>query len=250
MIRINRVSKFFGSVEAVSDLSLDIQPGECFGFLGPNGAGKTTTIKMIAGLLIPSQGEIEICGHSIQRAPVDAKRVTGFIPDKAYVYEKLTGKEYIDFVLDLYEINGDRAREKREYLLDLFSLKAWENELVESYSHGMRQKLVITSVLLHEPKVIVIDEPMVGLDPKGARQVKDLLSQATQNGTTIFLSTHTLSIAQEICNRIGIIHNGKLIALGTMNELNEKAHTQAQQLEQIFLQLTEEENPPTENDSL
>ncbi|MBI5750265.1 MAG: ABC transporter ATP-binding protein [Nitrospinae bacterium] len=240
MINIKNLTKHYGNLTAVSGLSLDIPDGECFGFLGPNGAGKTTTIKLLAGLLKPNEGTIEISGYDIQKDPQKVKGIIGYIPDKPFIYEKLTGGEFLDFVAELYQVNGNFVREKREELLNLFAIKDFENELVEGYSHGMRQKLVITAALIHNPKVIIVDEPMVGLDPKGMRQVKEIFKQLTKSGVTIFMSTHTMSVAQEMCHRIGIINKGKLIALGNMNDLQKQAQVSSG-LEDVFLQLTSSE---------
>lgn len=240
MIIIKNLTKHYGNLTAVSGLSLDIPGGECFGFLGPNGAGKTTTIKLLAGLLKPNDGTIKISGYDIQKDPQKVKGIIGYIPDKPFIYEKLTGGEFLDFVAELYQVNGNFVREKREELLNLFTIKDFENELVEGYSHGMRQKLVITAALIHNPKVIIVDEPMVGLDPKGMRQVKEIFKQLTKSGVTIFMSTHTMSVAQEMCHRIGIINKGKLIALGNMNDLQKQAQVSSG-LEDVFLQLTSSE---------
>ncbi len=240
MINIENLTKHYGNLTAVSGLNLNIPAGECFGFLGPNGAGKTTTIKLLAGLLKPNEGTIEISGYDIQRDPQKVKGIIGYIPDKPFIYEKLTGGEFLDFVAELYQVNGNFVREKREELLNLFTIKDFENELVEGYSHGMRQKLVITAALIHNPKVIIVDEPMVGLDPKGMRQVKEIFKQLTKSGVTIFMSTHTMSVAQEMCHRIGIINKGKLIALGNMNDLQKQAQVSSG-LEDVFLQLTSSE---------
>ncbi|HAP66269.1 MAG TPA: ABC transporter [Nitrospinae bacterium] len=240
MINIKNLTKHYGNLTAVSALSLNIPAGECFGFLGPNGAGKTTTIKLLAGLLKPNEGTIEIGGYDVQRDPQKVKGIIGYIPDKPFIYEKLTGGEFLDFIAELYQVNEDFVKEKREELLNLFAIKDFENELVESYSHGMRQKLVITAALIHNPKVIIVDEPMVGLDPKGMRQVKEMFKQLTKSGVTIFMSTHTMSVAQEMCHRIGIINKGKLIALGNMNNLQKQAQVSSG-LEDVFLQLTSSE---------
>ena len=240
MINIKNLTKHYGNLTAVSALSLNISAGECFGFLGPNGAGKTTTIKLLAGLLKPNEGTIEIGGYDVQRDPQKVKGIIGYIPDKPFIYEKLTGGEFLDFIAELYQVNEDFVKEKREELLNLFAIKDFENELVESYSHGMRQKLVITAALIHNPKVIIVDEPMVGLDPKGMRQVKEIFKQLTKSGVTIFMSTHTMPVAQEMCHRIGIINKGKLIALGNMNDLQKQAQVSSG-LEDVFLQLTSSE---------
>ena len=240
MINIKNLTKHYGNLTAVSALSLNIPAGECFGFLGPNGAGKTTTIKLLAGLLKPNEGTIEIGGYDVQRDPQKVKGIIGYIPDKPFIYEKLTGGEFLDFIAELYQVNEDFVKEKMEELLNLFAIKDFENELVESYSHGMRQKLVITAALIHNPKVIIVDEPMVGLDPKGMRQVKEMFKQLTKSGVTIFMSTHTMPVAQEMCHRIGIINKGKLIALGNMNDLQKQAQVSSG-LEDVFLQLTSSE---------
>lgn len=240
MIHINNVTKVYGSTVAVDGLSLHVKPGECFGFLGPNGAGKTTTLKMLAGLLTPTKGALTIFGHDIQKNPVEAKKVIGFVPDKPYIYEKLTGREFLEFIRDIYRVDGDlQVIEKQKSLLDMFSLSGRLDELVETYSHGMRQKLIITSALIHNPKVIIIDEPMVGLDAKGMRQVKELFRGVADSGNTVLLSTHTMAVAQEICDRIAILSKGKIIAIGTMEELRANARSERDDLESIFLQLTE-----------
>ena len=241
MINIKNLTKHYGSLTAVSNLNLYITAGECFGFLGPNGAGKTTTIKLLSGLLKPNEGIVEIGGYDVQKEPRKVKDMIGYIPDKPFIYEKLTGGEFLNFITDLYGVDGASVSQKREELLNLFGIKDFEHELVESYSHGMRQKLIITAALIHNPRVIIIDEPMVGLDPKGMRQVKEIFRELTKNGITIFMSTHTMSIAQEMCHRIGIINKGRLIALGTMDELRKQAKLSSG-LEDVFLQLTSE-NP-------
>ncbi len=239
MIHIDGVTKVYGSTVAVDNLNLHVQPGECFGFLGPNGAGKTTTLKMLAGLLTPTKGALTIFGHDIQKNPVEAKKIIGFVPDKPFIYEKLTGREFLEFIRDIYRVNGDsKVFEKQAALLDMFSLSGWLDELVETYSHGMRQKLIITSALIHNPKVIIIDEPMVGLDAKGMRQVKGLFREVADSGNTVLLSTHTMAVAEEICDRIAILSKGKVIATGTMDELRANAGSEGENLESIFLELT------------
>ncbi|HEB73463.1 MAG TPA: ABC transporter ATP-binding protein [Nitrospirae bacterium] len=239
MIHIDGVTKVYGSTVAVDNLNLHVKPGECFGFLGPNGAGKTTTLKMLAGLLTPTKGALTIFGHDIQKNPVEAKKIIGFVPDKPFIYEKLTGREFLEFIRDIYRVNGDsKVFEKQAALLDMFSLSGWLDELVETYSHGMRQKLIITSALIHNPKVIIIDEPMVGLDAKGMRQVKGLFREVADSGNTVLLSTHTMAVAEEICDRIAILSKGKVIATGTMDELRANAGSEGDDLESIFLELT------------
>lgn len=238
MVLLEGARKDYGQLTAVKPLDLAIPAGECFGFLGPNGAGKTTTIKMLAGLLIPTAGRVLIGGHDIQEEPEKAKALFGFVPDKPFIYEKLTGREFLDFMLDLYETPRATADEKRRGMLEMFALTEWQDELVENYSHGMKQKLVITGALIHNPRLLIIDEPMVGLDPYGHKLVKDLFRNFCREGNTIFMSTHTLAVAQELCHRIAIIDKGEVIALGTLEELKAKAGGMATQLEAIFLKLT------------
>jgi ABC-2 type transport system ATP-binding protein len=236
MIKLTNLTKNYGALTAVNRINLTIQPGEVFGFLGPNGAGKTTTIKMMAGLLQPTDGSVEICGFDVQKDPLNAKAVTGFIPDRPYLYEKLTAREFMHFVAELYTMQrpGGRIAE----LLALFGLTDWANEMVENYSHGMKQRLVMASSLLHEPKVLVVDEPMVGLDPRGARLVKDLFKDLAANGVTVFMSTHTLEIVEVMCTRVAIINKGEIIAEGSVEELGRLARMDNSHLEPIFLKLT------------
>lgn len=240
MIRLNNVTKVYGATVAVDGISLHVKAGECFGLLGPNGAGKTTTLKMLAGLLTPTSGSLTINGYDIQKNPIEAKRAIGFVPDNPYLYEKLTGGEFLEFIRDIYRVNGDSGViEKQNALLKMFMLSDWVDELVESYSHGMRQKLIITSALIHNPKAVIIDEPMVGLDARGMRQVKELFREVAGSGATVLLSTHTMAVAQEVCDRIAIMDKGKIIAVGTTDELREKAGGEPEDLESIFLELTE-----------
>jgi ABC-2 type transport system ATP-binding protein len=236
MIKLTGLTKKYGSLTAVNNIDLTIQPGEVFGFLGPNGAGKTTTIKMMAGLLQPNAGSVEICGFDVQKEPLQAKAVTGFIPDRPYLYEKLTADEFMRFVAELYDMRSPTRRIGE--LLELFGLTDWSNELIENYSHGMKQRLVMASSLLHEPRVLVVDEPMVGLDPRGARLVKDLFKDLAARGVTIFMSTHTLEIVEVMCTRVAIINKGDIIAEGSVEELGRMARLDAGRLEPIFLKLT------------
>ncbi len=239
MIRTEQLTKKFGSFIAVDNLNLKIGSGEIYGFLGPNGAGKTTTIRMLIGLLKPTFGKVYICGYELEKNPITAKSLVGFIPDRPYIYEKLTAREFLNFVGGIYGMREKEVAERAPFLLEFFDLKGWENELVESFSHGMKQRLVFASALLHDPKVIIVDEPMVGMDPKGARLLKDSFKKlAHEQGKTIFMSTHTLEVAEEVCDRIGIINQGKLIAEGTMDELRKKAELEKGDLEDIFLKLT------------
>ncbi|NVM56965.1 MAG: ABC transporter ATP-binding protein [Desulfobacterales bacterium] len=239
MISLIHLTKLFGRLTAVDDLSLEIPAGEIFGFLGPNGAGKTTTIKMIAGILEPTEGSIIIDGKNLAEDPVGAKQVTGFIPDRSFLYEKLSGIEFLQFVASLYGMDDGHSIARVRELLALFEMEGWAGDLIESYSYGMKQRLVMSTALIHEPKVIVVDEPMMGLDPKGARLVKTIFNSLVNKGVTIFMSTHTLAIAEEMCDRIGIIHEGRLIALGTASGLKERAGAQEKDLEAVFLKLTE-----------
>lgn len=240
MIRITQLSKRYGSFTAVDGIDLEVARGELFGFLGPNGAGKTTTLRMIAGILRPTAGRIEIGGVDLAERPIEAKSKLGFIPDRPFIYEKLTGGEFLRFVGGLFNQRGPELEHRARELLALFDLEEWRDELVESYSHGMRQKLIISSAFVHRPEVIVVDEPMVGLDPKAARILKDLFKEYTRRGHTIMMSTHTLEVAETLCDRIAIIQNGRIRALGSMAELHASAAAGSSGLEDIFLRLTGE----------
>ncbi|MGH7475065.1 MAG: ABC transporter ATP-binding protein [Longimicrobiales bacterium] len=238
MIRVEGLTKRYGRFTAVHPMDLHIRRGELFGFLGPNGAGKTTTIRMLVGVLRPTAGRVVIGGHELARNPEAAKRQIGYIPDRPYLYEKLTGVEFLRFVSGLWGQDGQQAERRARELLEVFELESWGDSLIESYSHGMRQKLLISSALVHGPDLIVVDEPMVGLDPKAARLIKDLLRAFVRDGGTVFLSTHTLEIAEALCDRIAILADGRIRALGTMDELRMEAATGAAGLEDIFLKLT------------
>ena len=238
MIRLTNLTKRYGSFTAVDGIDLEVPSGELFGFLGPNGAGKTTTLRMIAGILKPTSGVVEIGGDDLERKPRKAKTRMGFIPDRPFVYDKLTGAEFLRFVAALYGQEGAVIERRMDELLKLFDLAPWKDELTESYSHGMRQKLIISSALIHQPEVIVVDEPMVGLDPKSARLLKDLFKEFTQRGGTILMSTHTLEVAEDMCDRIGIIQGGKIVACGTMTELRHQFAAGDASLEDLFLRLT------------
>jgi len=239
MIRIKNLSKRYGSFQALEDLSLSVEPGEIFGFLGPNGAGKTTTIRVMAGLLRPTSGTVEIAGHDIRTEPEAAKAAMGLVPDRPFLYEKLTGDEFLRFLGDIYGLEPASARERMEKLLEIFELEDWRGQLIENYSHGMKQRLVMCGALLHKPKVLVVDEPMVGLDPRGSRLLKEVFRrEAKEMGTTIFMSTHTLEMAEEMCDRIGILQKGRLVAKGTPEELRRTAGQSGGDLEAVFLRLT------------
>ncbi|MGB8354615.1 MAG: ABC transporter ATP-binding protein [Chthoniobacteraceae bacterium] len=240
MIQIQNLSKHFGQLKAVDELNLDIRQGEFFAFLGPNAAGKTTTIKMLTGLIRPSSGTCKVAGHDIQQSPQAAKAVLSYVPDFPFLYEKLTSREFMQFVGDLYNIEKAVVDKKTSSLFETFNLENYVNELTENLSHGTRQRLVIASALLHDPQVFIIDEPMVGLDPMHARIVKNELKERSRKGMTVFLSTHTLSVAEEMADRIGIINHGRLIALGTVEELRRQT-AESGALEKIFLSIVDAE---------
>jgi ABC-2 type transport system ATP-binding protein len=238
MIAVQDLAKRFGSFTAVDGVSLSVEPGEIHGFLGPNGAGKTTTIRMIAGLLQPTAGRILVNGHDLATEPEAAKASLGFIPDRPFIYEKLTAGEFLRFHAGLYGIDGNGVTDRLREMLDLFELGRWENELVESFSHGMKQRLVMGAAFLHRPRAVLVDEPMVGLDPRGARLIKDVFRRMSERGVAILMSTHTLEVAQEMCDRISIILKGKIIAHGTVAELRTLAGSDDEQLTPVFLKLT------------
>jgi len=237
MIALENLTKVYSGITAVDDLNLQISQGTIFGFIGPNGAGKTTTIKMMAGILKPTKGRILINGLDIAREPSKVKMMIGFIPDRPFLYEKLSGKEFLKFKAGLYGITGDALDEKIEGLFKTFELTQWADELIEAYSHGMKQRLVIASAMIHEPKVIIVDEPMVGLDPKGAKLVKDIFMTWAREGSTVFMSTHTLTLAQEVCGEVAIVNRGRVVASGTSEELGRQAGVTGS-LERIFLKIT------------
>ncbi|HET6796540.1 MAG TPA: ABC transporter ATP-binding protein [Gemmatimonadales bacterium] len=238
MIQLKHLTKRYGSFTAVDGVDLVVPKGELFGFLGPNGAGKTTTFRMIAGILQPTSGAVEIGGIDLLQHPLEAKQRLGFIPDRPFVYDKLTGREFLRFAAALYGQQGLAVEKRIIELLELFELTRWKDELTESYSHGMRQKLIISGALVHRPDVIVVDEPMVGLDPKSARLLKDLFRQFVGRGGTVLMSTHTLEVAEAMCDRIAIIHGGKIIASGTMAEVQQQTASEDLGLEDLFLKLT------------
>ena len=242
MIQLNNLSKQYGKLKAVTRLNLSVSSGEIFGFIGPNGAGKTTTIQMMAGLLEPTEGSVIIDGIDMATWPEKAKKKIGLIPDRPFLYEKLTGMEFLRFTADLYNVEQESFLEKTETLLNMFSIFDHAHELIESYSHGMKQRLIMSAVLLHDPPLIIVDEPMVGLDPRGAKMVRNLFCSLAEKGTTIFMSTHTLRLAEDVCSRIGIINNGTLIATGTTADLKHAAHVGEADLEEVFFQLTEKES--------
>jgi len=238
MIAIHDLVKTYGRFTAVNGVSLDVKPGEIHGFLGPNGAGKTTTLRMIAGLLKPTAGRIEVNGFDLASHPEDAKASLGFIPDRPYIYEKLTAGEFLRFHGGLFGMDGNGIGDRVREMLGLFELTQWENELVESFSHGMKQRLVMSAAFLHRPRAVVVDEPMVGLDPRGARLIKDVFRKMSERGVAILMSTHTLEVAEEMCDRISIILKGRIIARGTVDELRALSDGDHHQLTEVFLKLT------------
>ena len=240
MINIQHLTKKYGDFTAVNDLSLSVSRGEIFGFLGPNGAGKTTTIRIIAGLSLPTSGDVHVDGIDVIADPVKAKALMGYVPDRPYLYEKLTGRELLEFVVNLYGMQWRDCEPLANELLKYFDLQDWAGSRIESYSHGMKQKIVIISALVHQPQVLIIDEPMVGLDALAQRQVRQLMRKLADEGKTIFLTTHTLSIAEAVCDRVAIIHRGKIIATGPTAELKKD-----RALEDIFLELTYEDDQHT-----
>ena len=237
LIETSHLVKKYGDKLAVNDVSFQVQGGEIFGFLGPNGAGKTTTLKMIVGLLRPSDGVVKVGGFDVVAQPLQAKAACGYVPDEPNLYGKLTGRELLRFVGDLYGLDRAQAARRSEELLRLFNLDEAADETTDSYSHGMKQKTSLAAALVHDPRVLILDEPTVGLDPKSARLIKDILRQMADRGSAVMLSTHILEIAQNMCDRIGIINKGKLIAIGTMDELRQLGQGE-NSLEDIFLSLT------------
>jgi ABC-2 type transport system ATP-binding protein len=237
LIETSHLVKKFGEKTAVNDVTFAVNGGEVFGFLGPNGAGKTTTIKMIVGLLQPTSGTVTVAGYDVQKQPLQAKASSGFVPDTPNLYMKLSGRELLRFVGDLYELKPAKVEERIDELLRLFDLTEARDDLIDSYSHGMQQKAALAAALIHDPKVLVLDEPTVGLDPKSARLIKDILRQLADRGAAVFLSTHILEIAERMCDRIGIIDHGNLIAVGSMEELRALGKGE-RSLEDIFLSLT------------
>ena len=238
MIATCDLVKTYGAFTAVDGVSLDVEPGEIHGFLGPNGAGKTTTIRMIAGLLKPTSGRVLVNGHDLAADPEAAKASLGFIPDRPFIYEKLTAGEFLRFHAGLYGMDGNGTNDRVKEMLDLFELGRWRDELVESFSHGMKQRLVMSAAFLHRPKAVLVDEPMVGLDPRGARLIKDVFRRMSARGVAILMSTHTLEVAEEMCDRISIILKGRIIARGSVAELRALAGGVDEQLTPVFLRLT------------
>jgi ABC-2 type transport system ATP-binding protein len=240
LIEISGVSKSYnkGQIKAVDSLNLTIREGEIFGFLGPNGAGKTTTIKMMTGILNADEGNIKINGYDIKKEAIKAKTQFGYVPDNPDIYNKLKGLEYLNFMADVYDVPSSVRKDKIKSMLERFELLAASNDLIQSYSHGMKQKIVVIGALIHNPSVWILDEPLTGLDPKSAFTLKEMMREHTAQGKTVFFSTHVLEVAEKLCDRIGIISKGKLIFSGTMDEIREFAKGD-ESLENIFLEMTE-----------
>jgi ABC-2 type transport system ATP-binding protein len=239
MIAVQDLKKTYGQFKAVDGVTLNVEPGEIHGFLGPNGAGKTTTMRMIAGLLKPSSGRILVNNHDLDEEPEAAKASLGFIPDRPFIYDKLTAGEFLTFHAGLYGMTNGSVQGRVHEMLDLFELRQWENELIESFSHGMKQRLVMAAAFFHRPSAVAVDEPMVGLDPRGARLIKDVFRRMSERGVAILMSTHTLEVAQEMCHRVSIIQKGHIIAQGTVDEVKQMAgSTTDEHLTAVFLKLT------------
>jgi len=240
-IAIDNVTKCYGPLRAVDGISLAVRPGEVFAFLGPNGAGKTTTIKMLAGLLTPDSGTIAVCGREMSSDSLAAKATLAYVPDQPFLYDKLSAREFMDFVARMYCLDEAEARTRAAALMERLAVSSYADQLAEGYSHGMKQRVVLAAALLHSPRVLVVDEPMVGLDPRTVRTVKELLRELAAEGRTVFMSTHTLDVAEAIADRIAIINQGRIIACGTLAELKAQA-AEEHRLEDIFLDLTDPEN--------
>lgn len=241
-IKVTDLTKSYGKQEAVRGIDLNVNKGELFGFLGPNGAGKTTTIKMMTGLLEPTRGSVNIGGCDIWEDPINAKKMIAYVPDQPNLYPKLTGWDYLHFVASIFKLDKKAYITKANELLHIFNLTERADDLIESYSHGMKQKIAICGALVHNPDVLFLDEPTVGLDPKSARNLKKLLRELCDKGMTVFITTHILEIAEQLCDRIGIILDGSIIALGAMNELKKQEGSADRSLEDIFLELTGNED--------
>ncbi len=241
MIRFDGIKKQYGNFVALKSINLDIGKGELFGFLGPNGAGKTTLIRILTGIIKPSSGKVFVGSFDLYAEPEKAKSLLGYVPDRPYLYEKLTPLEYFDFMGGLYNVPAPRVQEKGEEMLKLFSLWDRRHELIESFSHGMKQKVAMSAATLHDPDIFVVDEPTVGLDPRSVKLAKDFFRSLAERGKTVFLTTHTLSVAEDLCDRIAIIRNGDIVALGNLEELQKRASMPGNDLEAVFLKITEEE---------
>ena len=242
MIKAKAVEKRYGSFQALKPIDLHVRKGEVFGFLGPNGAGKTTLIRMLAGVMPPTSGTVEIGGFSMATDAINAKKIVGYIPDRPYLYEKLTAREMLRFIGGIYGVASSDIESRGEELLVEFGLGQVGDQLVEGFSHGMKQRLTFCAALLHKPQLVIVDEPMVGLDPQGARQAKNLFRKIADEGNTVFLSTHSLDVAQEVCDRLVILNKGAIVAMGSYKEIRSSAHPDATDLEEVFLRIMSEES--------
>lgn len=238
MITLENLSKSYGAFQAVNNISLHVPSGGIFAFLGVNGAGKTTTIRMITGILKPTSGSIYLGGYDLLAHPIQAKSITGYIPDRPNLYPKLTGREFLNFMCDLYRVSSKHAERRIDEVLEEYSLTQWQDELIESYSHGMKQRLATCAALVHDPRVLIVDEPMVGLDPHGARNLKEAFKRYAERGVTIFLSTHSLNVAEELADNLAIIHKGSILTTGTLDDIRELTGKHDEGLEHMFLELT------------
>jgi ABC-2 type transport system ATP-binding protein len=238
MITIKNLTKTYGSFTAVNNISLQVPTGGIFAFLGVNGAGKTTTIRMLTGILRPTSGSIYLGGFDLLADPIQAKGITGYIPDRPNLYPKLTGREFLYFICDIYHVPSKRAEHRIDEVLEEYSLVHWQDELIESYSHGMKQRLATCAALVHDPRVLIVDEPMVGLDPHGARNLKEAFKRYANAGVTIFLSTHSLNVAEELADNLAIIHQGSIITTGTLDDIRALTGKHNEDLEHMFLELT------------
>lgn len=240
-IEISNLTKLYGGTVAVKDLTINVKAGELYAFLGPNGAGKTTAIKVVVGLLHPTRGSVRVGGFDLEHDGIAARKILSYVPDQPFLYEKLSGREFLVFVGRMYGMDADTTRRKIDQLSERFGTRSYLDDLSESYSHGMRQRVVLSAAILHDPRVLVVDEPMVGLDPRSTRLVKEVLRECVDKGTSVLMSTHTLSVAEEVADKIGIIHKGALVAEGTVDELHALGHTSGK-LENVFLALTEDDD--------
>lgn len=238
MIKLSHVSKNYGSLEAVKNLSLEVPPGSIFAFLGLNGAGKTTTIRMMTGILQPTRGSIYIGGYDLHSHTNEAKSIVGYVPDRPHLYPKLTGREFLYFMSQLYHTDPRTTDRRIDMVLEEYSMTPWQDSLIEGYSHGMKQRIAMCGALVHNPRILIVDEPMVGLDPRGAHELKQAFKRYAKAGITIFLSTHTLSVAEELADNIAIIHQGSILTKGTLDDIREITSEHSAGLEQMFLQLT------------
>ena len=238
MIKLENVTKRYGSFVAVDNVSLSIPAGGIFAFLGVNGAGKTTTIRMMTGILRPTSGAISVGGFDLSESPLEAKSIIGYVPDRPNLYSKLTGREFLYFIADLYRMGPKQAERRITETLEEYSLTRWQDELVESYSHGMKQRLATCAALIHDPRVLIVDEPMVGLDPHGAKHLKESLKKYARDGLTVFLSTHSLNVAEELADHLAIIHRGSILTVGTLEDIRALTGKQDDDLEHMFLELT------------